>query len=164
MSRRLRPRLPISRAVVTLSTLTALTAACGWSPPAPPPNRISDCGPGPGPDAITAQLATLPPGSWRDTARGNTGDCRLYWVVVSSGDAPERPQQVLFFDGARAVGTPTPEPRAYLTVTEQGEHTAVVQYQWRQGQDPPCCPTGIGSTRVTLEDGRLTVLDPVPGP
>ncbi len=153
----------VLRPVVALVTLAAITAGCGWSPPAPPPTSTVDCGPGPTPDTITAEFALLPPGSWRDTARGNTPDCQLHWVVVTSGDQADSPQQVLFFDGAAApVGSPTPDPRPYITVTAQGEHTAVVQYQWRQGQDQPCCPTGIGSVRVTLEDGRLTVLDPIP--
>lgn len=154
----------VSRPVLALVTLAATVAGCGWSPPAAPPTSTVDCGPGPGAEAVTAEFALLPPGAWRDTARGSTPDCRLFWVVVTSGDAPDSPQQVLFFDGVEPVGSPTPDPRPYITVTAQGDHAASVQYQWLQGQDQPCCPTGIGSARVTLEDGRLTVLDPIPGP
>ncbi|MBX7431527.1 LppP/LprE family lipoprotein [Mycobacterium sp. Y57] len=150
----------LSVALVALVTLTA----CGWSPPSAPPTSTADCGPGPGADAIGAETSMLPAGSWREISRGNTPDCQLYWVVVASGTAPDSPQQALFFDGAAPVGWPTPDPRTYITVTPQGDHNAVVQYQWRQGEDQPCCPTGIGSARVTLEDGRLTVLDPIPGP
>jgi hypothetical protein len=39
-----------------------------------------------------------------------------------------------------------------------------VQYQWRQGADQACCPTGIGSVRFQSADGALKALDPVPGP
>lgn len=111
---------------------------------------------------MESEFALLPAGAWRETARGAAGDCRLQWVVVTAGDQPDSPQQALFFDDGAPVGSPTMEPRPYITVTAQGERDAVVQYQWRQGGDEPCCPTGIGTARVTLEDGRLTVLDPIP--
>ena len=45
-----------------------------------------------------------------------------------------------------------------------GNDTAAVQYQWRQGQDPACCPTGIGTVRFKIEDGKLKALDPIPSP
>jgi hypothetical protein len=47
-------------------------------------------------------------------------------------------------------------------VTAQGNNTAVVQYQWRQGQDQACCPTGIGTVRFQIVDGKLKALDPIP--
>jgi hypothetical protein len=47
-------------------------------------------------------------------------------------------------------------------VTAQGDDTAVVQYQWRQAGEPACCPTGIGSARFTIRDGKLEALDPIP--
>lgn len=145
--------------------ITALfTASCGWSPSGPAPTSTAACGPGPAPQTIEAETAALPPGQWRETARGNTPDCELRWVVVTDGQADDAPQQVLFFAGENPVGSPTPEPRPYINVIAQGNHHAQVQYQWRQGQDAPCCPTGIGSISVTLEEGRLTVLDPIPGP
>lgn len=150
-------------ALALLAVGTVLTS-CGGSPPAATPtSTAADCGPGPDAAAIDSELLLLPPGPWRETARGRAADCHLQWVVVTAGDRPDSPQQALFFDGADAVGSPTPEPRPYITVTAQGEHNAVVQYQWRQGQDEPCCPTGIGTARVTLEEGRLTILDPIPG-
>ncbi len=111
---------------------------------------------------MESELSLLPAGIWREIDRGSAADCRMQWVVVTSGDAADSPQQVFFFDGEEPVGPPTMDPKPYITVTPQGEHDAVVQYQWRQGQDEPCCPTGIGTARVTLEEGRLTVLDPIP--
>ncbi|MGE0220835.1 LppP/LprE family lipoprotein [Mycolicibacterium sp.] len=152
------------RLAAASAALAALMTGCGWSPPPAPPTSTVDCGPGPTQDAVTAEFALLPEAPWREVSRGNTPDCALQWVIVTSGDASDSPQQVLFFDRGEPVGSPTPDPRPYITVTAQGDHDAVVQYQWRQDQDPACCPTGIGTARVTLEEGRLTVLDPIPGP
>jgi len=145
--------------------ITVATAAgCGWSPPtAAPTSTAVDCGPGPDAASVESELQLLPPEPWRETSRGRSADCSMQWVVVTGGDQPDSPQQVLFFDGVEPVGSPTMDPRPYITVTSQGEHDAVVQYQWRQGADQPCCPTGIGTARVTIEDGRLTILDPIPG-
>ena len=84
--------------------------------------------------------------------------------MVTSGDASDSPQQVLFFDGHSLLGTPTPDPRPYITVTTIGNDTAVVQYQWRHGEDEACCPTGIGTVRYKVEDGKLEALDPIPTP
>jgi hypothetical protein len=72
------------------------------------------------------------------------------------------PQQVLFFNRNTPLGTPTPDPRPYITVTPSGNDTAVVQYQWRQGQDAACCPAGIGTARFKVEYGKLKALDPSP--
>lgn len=152
------------RRLAVLISSGLLAAGCGWSPPSPSPtSSAADCGPGPTAGAVESELSLLPPGPWQETARGSAADCGLQWVVVTAGSQPDSPSQALFFDGSEPVGSPTMDPRPYITVTPQGEHDAVVQYQWRQGQDPPCCPTGIGTARVTLEEGRLTVLDPVPG-
>jgi LppP/LprE lipoprotein len=71
---------------------------------------------------------------------------------------------VLFFNRNTPLGTPTPDPRPYITVTTTGNDTAVVQYQWRQGQDAACCPTGIGTMRFKIEDGKLKALDPIRTP
>jgi LppP/LprE lipoprotein len=71
---------------------------------------------------------------------------------------------VLFFDRNSPIGTPTPDPRPYITNTAMGNDTAAVQYQWRQGQDPACCPTGIATVRFKVEDGKLKALDPIPNP
>ena len=70
--------------------------------------------------------------------------------------------EVLFFDRNSPIGTPTPDPRPYITVTAMGSDTAAVQYQWRQGQEPACCPTGIGTVRFKIAHGKLKALDPIP--
>lgn len=83
-------------------------------------------------------------------ARNLPRSCARLWAalgVVTPGDASDSPQQVLLFNRNTPLGTPTPDPRPYITVTPMGNDTAVVQYQWRQGQDAACCPTGIGTVR-----------------
>ena len=111
---------------------------------------------------MTAEVNKLPAAQWQEIVRGHTPDCQLHWVVVTAGDASDSPGQVLFFDRKTPIGTPTPEPRPYITITPIGNDTATVQYQWRQGQEPACCPTGIGSVRFKVEDGKLKALDPIP--
>lgn len=149
-------------------TLGVIAAGCGWSPPSPPPTNTAGCtsANGPAPDTVAYvvnQLPELPAGHrWRETVSGHTADCGLHWVQVASGDASDAPQQVLFFDHNSSIGSPTPDPRPYITVTPSGGDTATVQYQWRKGQDPACCPTGIGAVRVRIEDGKLKALDPIP--
>ncbi|MCT7660338.1 LppP/LprE family lipoprotein [Mycobacterium deserti] len=137
---------------------------CGWSPPSASPTTSVACTPADGPtaDAISDEINRLPAGQWREASRGHAADCRLHWVVVAGGDASDSPQQVLFFDRSTPIGTPTPEPRPYITVTPTGNDNATVQYQWRQGQEPACCPTGIGQARFSIEDGKLKALDPIP--
>lgn len=83
-------------------------------------------------------------------------------VVVTAGDASDSPQQVLFFDRKAPIGMPTPDPRPYITVTLTGNDVATVQYQWRQRQEPACCPTGIGTAGFTIKDDKLKALDPIP--
>jgi hypothetical protein len=119
---------------------------------------------GPSADTVAAEIAKLPAAQWHETVSGHTADCSLHWVVVSSGDASDSPGQVLFFDRKSAIGTPTPDPRPYITITAVGNDTAAVQYQWRQAQEPACCPTGIGTVRFKIEDGKLKALDPIPNP
>jgi hypothetical protein len=154
--------LAVSMAVATLAV------GCGWSPPPPPPTSTQACGSSdaPSPDTVQQAIATLPQGpQWRETARGKTPDCRLNWVVAKAGDASDSPMQVLFFDRDNFLGPATPEPRTYINVISTGNYTANVQYQWRQGQDPACCPTGIGTVRFRIgDDGKLASLDPVPSP
>lgn len=88
-----------------------------------------------------------------------------YRQVVKSGDASDTPMQLLFFDRNNPLGPATPKPRSYINVVTMGNNTANVQYQWRQGQDPACCPTGIGSVRFRIgDDGKLKALDPIPKP
>ncbi len=144
-------------------------AGCGWSPPGAPAVQPDTCTPADGPTAgtVAAEIQALPAspagGQWTETARGNTTDCRLYWVQVGVADpAPDGAGQLVFFDHDTPIGTPTPEPRPYLAVVNSGQDTVTVQYQWRQGDDQPCCPTGIGTVRFRVGDGDLEALDPVP--
>lgn len=169
------------RTLLFLLSLGGLLAAgCGWSPPGAPPPQPDTCAPSDGPPAETVQQAiagvAAPTGSsWRESATGHTADCRLYWVQITSRtretteapaeSAPDSPQQVLFFDRQTPLGPATPQPRPYLNVLSSGEDTVIVQYQWRQGDDKPCCPTGIGTVRFRIgDDGTLETLDPTPGP
>jgi hypothetical protein len=149
---------------VVLLSLGLLAAGCGWSPPSPPVTSSAGCGQADGPsaDTVAAEIAKLPAAQWSEIVNGHTADCSLHWVVVTSGDASDSPGQVLFFDRKSPIGTPTPDPRPYITVTAMGNDTAAVQYQWRQGQEPACCPTGIATVRFKVEDGKLKALDPIP--
>lgn len=155
-----------SRLIAVVFVLGLVTAGCGWSPPAPTTTTSAGCTPADGPSAetIAAEIAKLPAAQWTEIVNGHTADCSLHWVVVASGDASDSPGQVLFFDRKSPIGTATPEPRPYITVTAQGNDTAAVQYQWRQGQEPACCPTGIATVRFKIEDGKLKALDPIPNP
>jgi hypothetical protein len=119
---------------------------------------------GPSDDTVAAEIAKLPAAPWIEIVGGHTVDCSLHWVVVGSGDASDSPTQVLFFDRKSPIGTPTPEARPYITIDAAGNDTAAVQYKWRQGQDPACCPTGAATVRFKVEDGKLKALDPIPNP
>lgn len=158
---------------IAASSLVLVSAGCGWSPPGGPQAKPDTCTPADGPTAETVnyQLTTLPAaqgGRWRETARGHTTDCRLHWVQVSQvtggpAAAPDSPGQVLFFDHDSPIGTPTPDPRPYVAVVNSTADTVTVQYQWKQGDDRPCCPTGIGTARFQVGDGlTLKALDPIP--
>jgi hypothetical protein len=155
------------RILATVSTMALIAAGCGWRPPSAPPTSSASCtqAEGPSADSVAHEINQLPAGQqWRETSRGHTPDCQLHWVVVGVGDASDSPQQVLFFDHNSPIGIPTPDPKPYVNVTTEGNDTAVVQYQWRQGQDPACCPTGIGTVRFKVKDGKLEALGPIPGP
>ncbi|BBY30696.1 LppP/LprE family lipoprotein [Mycolicibacterium sediminis] len=153
---------------MALSSAVFLAAGCGWSPPSGNQSAPSTCTPtdGPSADDVGQAIASLPNDEqWRETARGTTSDCRLHWVqVAATSPAADAPGQVLFFDRQTPIGTPTPQPRPYVAVVDSGTDTVTVQYQWRQGGDQACCPTGIGTVRVRAADGALEVLDPIPGP
>jgi hypothetical protein len=155
-----------SRLIAVVFVLGLIAAGCGWSPPAPPTTTSVGCTPADGPsaDTVAAEIAKLPAAQWIEVVSGHTADCSLHWTVVTSGDASDSPGQVLFFDRKSPIGAATPDPRPYITVTAQGNDTAAVQYQWRQGQDPACCPTGIATVRFKTEDGKLKALDPIPSP
>ena len=156
----------LTRLITVVLFLGLIAVGCGYDPASAPPTSSAACGQADGPsaDTVAAEIAKLPAAQWNEVVSGHTADCSLHWVVVSSGDASDSPGQVLFFDRKSPIGTPTPDPRPYITITAMGNDTAALQYQWRQGQDPACCPTGIGSVRVKIEDGKLKVLDPIPNP
>lgn len=152
--------------IAALLTLGLIGAGCGWSPPSAPPTTSVSCGPADGPDenTVASEINKLPAAQWQEILRGHTADCSLHWVVVTSGDSSDSPGQVLFFDRKTPIGTATSVPRPYITVIPVGDDAASVQYQWRQGEEPACCPTGIGTVRFTIEDGKLKALDPIPNP
>jgi hypothetical protein len=37
-------------------------------------------------------------------------------------------------------------------LTHGGDEFVTVQYQWQVGDNPPCCPTGIGTVRFQIGD------------
>ena len=150
---------------MTVVLVLGLTAAgCGFKPPAAPPTTSAACtqADGPSADTVAAEIAKLPAAQWSEIVSGHTADCSLHWVVVTSGDASDSPGQVLFFDRKSPIGPPTPDPRPYITINAIGNNTAAVQYQWRQGQQPACCPTGVATVRFKIADGKLKALDPIP--
>jgi LppP/LprE lipoprotein len=107
-------------AVVLFLGLNA--AGCGASPPGSPPTTLAVCtqADGPSADTVAAQITKLPAAQWSEIVSGHTADCSLHWVVVTSGDASDSPGQVLFFDRTSAIGTPTPDPRPYITINAVG--------------------------------------------
>jgi LppP/LprE lipoprotein len=155
-----------SRSIAVLLSLGLIAAGCGWSPPSAPPPKACSPSDGPSAETVDQAIAGLGQGAWVETAQGYAGNCRLHWVqAAQSNTGPDRPQQVLFFDHNTPLGPATPEPRPYISVTPAGDETAAVQYQWRQGQDAACCPTGIATVRFQIgEDGKLKALDPIPNP
>ena len=158
--------------LVAFVAFTGLVAAgCGWSPSSAPPPKADTCTleDGPSADVVTQQIAKLPApkeGQWRQLKDGHTANCRLYWVQVGlPGAEPNAEGQLLFFDRQTPLGPATPEPRPYINVVTNADDSVVVNYQWQQGQDPPCCPTGIGTVRFKIgDDGKLFAVDPIPGP
>jgi hypothetical protein len=150
--------------------LTLLVSACGGNATTPPASRADACKESDGPtadtvrQAITAVPVELPGSSWVEIARGHTKKCRLYWVQIIPTIASEStPQQLLFFDHNTPLGTPTPNPKPYITVLPPSDDTITVQYQWQVGKDEPCCPTGIGTVKFQIgSDGKLQALGRIP--
>lgn len=159
--------------MILLLALTLPAGACGGKQPAPQSPKSSpteSCKDSDGPTAETVRqaIAAVPiavPGSfWVEVARGHTKKCRLYWVQIIPTIAGEStPQQLLFFHHDIALGTPTPNPKPYITVLPPSDDTITVQYRWRVGQDEPCCPTGVGTAQFQVgSDGKLHALGKVP--
>ena len=151
--------------------LLFLAAACGHrattqsAPSRPDTCKASD---GPTDDTVRAALASVPttvPGTtWVEIARGHTRNCRLFWVQIIPTIASEStPQQLVFFDHNVPLGTPTVNPKPYITVLAPSDDTVTVQYRWRVGSDQPCCPTGIRKVGFQIgPDGKLRALGKIP--
>jgi len=150
--------------------LILLVSACGGKPATPPASRADTCKDSDGPTADTVRQAIaavpveVPGSSWVEIARGHTKKCRLHWVQIIPTIASEStPQQLLFFDHNTGLGTPTPNPKPYITVLPPSDDTITVQYQWQVGKDEPCCPTGIGTVKFQVgPDGKLQALGKIP--
>jgi LppP/LprE lipoprotein len=158
----------VGRLIVILGVL--LASGCGSKAPSPPSARPDTCKESDGPAAATVRqtIATVPIAtpntSWVEIGRGHTRNCRLYWLQIIPTIASEStPQQVLFFDHNKPLGTPTPNPKPYITVLPPSDDTITVQYQWQKGKDQPCCPTGIGTVKFRIgSDGKLQALGKIP--
>lgn len=145
-------------------------AGCGEKSSPPPKTSPDHCRESDGPTAGTVRQAialvpvVVPGTNWAEVARGHTRDCRLYWVQIIPTIASEStPQQLLFFHRNALLGTPTPEPRPYITVLPIKDHTVAVQYRWRVSGDQECCPTGARTVRFQIgPNGKLKVLGTIP--
>ncbi|WP_230981302.1 LppP/LprE family lipoprotein [Mycobacterium malmoense] len=150
--------------------LILLAAGCGSQRPAPQSTPLDKCkdsdGPTPGTvrRAIASVPVAVPDTTWVEIARGHAKKCRLYWVQIIPTIASEStPQQLLFFDHNIFLGTPTPNPKPYITVLPPSDDTITVQYQWQVGNDQPCCPTGRGTVKFQIgSDGKLQALGKIP--
>lgn len=150
--------------------LLLLASGCGGKPAGPPQASPDKCKDSDGPTTDTVQRAigsvpiTVPGTNWVEIARGHTKKCRLYWVQIIPTIASESTgEQLLFFDHNTPLGTPTPNPKPYITVLPPSDDTVAVQYQWLKGNDQPCCPTGIGTVKFGIgPDGKLKALGKIP--
>lgn len=150
--------------------LVLLASGCGWKPTAPPQARPDTCKESDGPTAdtvrraITAVPIAIPGTIWVEMGRGHTRNCRLHWVQIIPTIASESsPQQLLFFDHNAPLGSPTSNPKPYITVLPPSDDTVTVQYQWQKGNDQLCCPTGIGTVKFRIgPDGKLQTIGKVP--
>ena len=159
------------RQLVTI-LLIVLAAGCGSQPPVTsqpsPPADTCKGSDGPTNDTVRQAIASVPvlvPGSiWVEIARGHTRKCRLFWVQIIPSIADEStPQQLLFFDHNTPLGTPTPNPKPYITVLPPSDDTLTVQYRWQVGSDQACCPTGAGTVKFQIgSDGKLQALGKIP--
>lgn len=153
-----------------LITISLVVAGCGEKPASSLSPKNDTCTDSDGPRHDTVQRAievlplTTPASAWAEIARGHTGNCRLYWVQVIPNVATDSTaQQLLFFDHNIPLGTPSPQPKPYTTVLSVTEDMVKVQYQWQIGNDPACCPTGIGTVNYRIgSDGSLHSVGPIP--
>lgn len=156
--------------IAALTAVGLATAGCGWKPSSAPPQKPDTCHGSDGPKPETVQraidgLPIAPPAAqWVEIARGHTKNCRLYWIQAIPNIATDSTgQQLLFFDHNTPLGTPTRNPKPYTSVLSASDEAVKVQYQWQVGNDPPCCPTGVGTVSYRIgSDGRLQPLGPIP--
>lgn len=156
--------------MITALCACLAVAGCDDKPRAPAAAPTDTCkvSDGPTADTVRRAIASVPievPGSsWVEIARGHTKKCRLYWVQIIPTIASEStPQQLLFFDHNTPLGSPTPNPKPYISVLPPSDDTVQVRYQWRVGSDQECCPTGSGTVKFHIgPDGKLKALDPIP--
>lgn len=150
--------------------LILLVSGCGSKQAGSPPASPDKCKDSDGPTPATVQraIASVPiavPGTtWVEIARGHAKKCRLYWVQIIPTIASESTgQQLLFFDHNTTLGSPTPNPKPYITVLPPLDDAVAVQYQWLKGNDQPCCPTGVGTVKFEIgPDGKLKALGKIP--
>lgn len=155
---------------LTVIVLVLLACGCGGKAPTPPQAKPDACKASDGPtadtvrQAITAVPIAIPGTIWVEIGRGHTRNCRLSWVQIIPTIANEStPQQLLFFDHNRPLGTATPNPKPYITVLPPSDDTVTVQYQWQKGNDQLCCPSGIGTVKFRIgPDGKLQTVGKVP--
>lgn len=150
--------------------LVLLASGCGGKqvgPSSAPPDKCKESD-GPTADTVGKAIASVPvliPGTkWVEIARGHAKKCRLYWVQIIPTIASEStPQQLLFFDHNKPLGTATPNPKPYITVLPPSDDIITVQYQWLRGNDQPCCPSGVGTVKFQIgPDGKLQALGKIP--
>jgi hypothetical protein len=154
--------------------LALLASACGAKPATPQASQTSRAemckeADGPTADTVRQAIASVPVevegSSWVEIARGHTKNCRLYWVQIIPTIASEStPQQLLFFDHNAPLGTPTPNPKPYITVLPAAnEDTVTVQYRWLTGNEEPSSPKGTGTVKFQIgHDGKLQALGTIP--
>lgn len=150
--------------------LVLLACGCGGKPAAPPQAKPDTCKASDGPtadtvrQAITAVPIAIPGTIWVEIGRGHTRNCRLTWVQIIPTIASEStPQQLIFFDHNRPLGTATPNPKPYITVLPPSDDTVTVQYRWQKGNDQLCCPSGTGTVKFRIgADGKLQTDGKVP--
>lgn len=101
---------------------------------------------------------------WVIVNQGHTGNCRLYWALLTvRGATGQSPYQLMFFSGNEPIGTATSEPRPYTSVTDNGVDVVTVKYGRRGLGAASGSPDGSTLVRFGLTpDNKLNALDPIP--
>ena len=158
--------------IATMLSVAMLVAGCGWSPPGAPPPSPTPANRPTVPACSRCKRRSPVSRSPRPARRGPRLPAGIPPTAGFTGcrSAPTIPTSIALSRCCSSTATPrwgtaTPEPRPYINVLNAGDDTVVVQYQWQQGNDAPCCPTGIGTVRFQIgEDGKLKPIDPIPNP